>query len=341
MRVCGDNFAVACEQGLYISVWNWKSGEHISDFVRSVIQMKWYPVYADGESKMALPQTPAFTFLDEYHILFPGWTGDSIYVYDVRAMPPINTKRTKLKGTHCFEMPISQLWGHGLEPVCSIALDCNSLTTGVDSETAVPGLFCTNPHDRVVSLRIIAELDPTSMHDANWWHGYREIHAHAQTLLMWTQAHPAPPGACFFVPWSAWGPTAARVIPPRMVGDSDIANICRSQSRFSGCGMRIVSTPSVRSDGITSVTVTDYHPARVTRGRKQDVVRHSNATPAKIEEKEKSAQMRGVADAGRRDSSRQAGGCSRMRSKRLLLSTVRNFLYSLFILLVTLTFLCE
>ncbi len=41
MRVCGDNFAVACEQGLYISVWNWKSGEHISDFVRSVIQMKW------------------------------------------------------------------------------------------------------------------------------------------------------------------------------------------------------------------------------------------------------------------------------------------------------------
>jgi len=33
MRVCGDNFAVASEQGLYISVWNWKSGEHISDFV--------------------------------------------------------------------------------------------------------------------------------------------------------------------------------------------------------------------------------------------------------------------------------------------------------------------
>ena len=37
MRVCGDNFAVACEEGLYISVWNWKSGEHISDFVRSLI----------------------------------------------------------------------------------------------------------------------------------------------------------------------------------------------------------------------------------------------------------------------------------------------------------------
>ncbi|KAF8494827.1 hypothetical protein F5888DRAFT_604610 [Russula emetica] len=288
MRVCGDNFAAACEQGLYISVWNWKSGEHISDF-------------------MALLRTPVFTFLDEYHILFPGWTGDSIYVYDVRAMPPINTKRTKLKGTHCFEMPISQLWGHELEPVYSIALDCNSLSTGIDSDSETaravrPGLFWTNPHDRVVSLRIIAELNPTSMHDANWWRDYREIHAHAQTLLMWTQARPAPPDACFVVPWSEWGPAAARVVPSRMDDDSDVVNMCRSQSRFSGCGMRIVSTPSVRSDGITSVTVTDYHPTRVIRGRKQDsVLHHTNATPTEIEEN--SGQMREVADsdAGRRD----------------------------------------
>ncbi|KAF8498255.1 hypothetical protein F5888DRAFT_1694056 [Russula emetica] len=40
MRVCGDNFAVASEQGLYISVWNWKSGEHISDFVCSLSEIK-------------------------------------------------------------------------------------------------------------------------------------------------------------------------------------------------------------------------------------------------------------------------------------------------------------
>jgi hypothetical protein len=329
MRVCGDNFAVACEQGLYISVWNWKSGEHISDFVCSVIQMKWYPVYADREPKMALLQTPVFTFLDEYHILCPGWAGDSICVYDVRAMPPINTKKTRLKGTHCFEIPISQLWGHELEPVCSIALDCNSLTTGVDSETAVPGVFCTDPHDRVVSLRIIAEFNPnpTRVRDANWprWHDHREIHAHAQTLLMWTQAHPAPRDACSFVPWSAWGPAAARVVPPRMNDDSDVVNMRRSQSRFSGCGMRIVSTPYVRSDGITNVTVTDYHPARVIRGRKQDVVHRTNATPTEIEGK--SGQTWGVADAGRRNPSAKAGGCSRLRPKRLPLSTV-SILYT-------------
>jgi hypothetical protein len=278
---------------------------------------------------MALLPTPVFTFLDEYHILFPGWTGDSIYVYDVRAMPPIKTKRTKLKGTHCFELPISQLWGHELEPVCSIALDCNSLTTGVvDSETAVPGLFRTNPHDRVISLRIIAELNPTSMRDANWWHDYREIHARAQTLLMWTQAHPAPPDACFFVPWSAWGPAAARVVPPpRMGDDGDVVNMYRSQSRFSGCGMRVVSsTPSVwRSDGIASVTVTDYHPARVIRGRRQDAVHHTEATPTEIEEKSESGQLRGVADAGRRGPRSQAGGCSGLRSKRHPPSTVRIF----------------
>ena len=320
MRVCGDNFAVACEQGLYISVWNWKSGEHISDFVRSVIQTEWYPVNADCESKMALLQTPAFTFLDEYHILFPGWTGDGIYVYDIRDMPPINAKKTKLKGTHCFEMPISQLWSPEREPVCSIALDCNSLTTGVDSETAVPGLFYMNPRDRVVSLRIIAELNPTSMNGANWWHDYREIHVNAQTLLNWTQVHPAPPDGCFVVPWSAWGPAAARVVPPRMDEDSDVVNMGRSQSRFSGCGMRIVSTPSARSGGTPSVTVTDYHPARVIRGRKQDVVQHTNGTPTEIEEK--SGLMRGVADTGRRHPSPQAGGFSRLGSKRPPLSTV-------------------
>jgi hypothetical protein len=37
MRICGDKLAVATEEGLYISVWNWKSGEHISDFVSSFI----------------------------------------------------------------------------------------------------------------------------------------------------------------------------------------------------------------------------------------------------------------------------------------------------------------
>ncbi len=43
MRVSGDNFAVASEQGLYISVWNWKSGKHISDFVRSLFKWKDLP----------------------------------------------------------------------------------------------------------------------------------------------------------------------------------------------------------------------------------------------------------------------------------------------------------
>lgn len=38
MRVHGDNFAIASEQGLYISAWNWKTGEHKSDFVRSFPQ---------------------------------------------------------------------------------------------------------------------------------------------------------------------------------------------------------------------------------------------------------------------------------------------------------------
>ena len=62
MRICGNNFAVGCEQGLHISVWNWKSGEHISDFVRSVIHMKWYPVYADCKSRWHYYRHPSLPF---------------------------------------------------------------------------------------------------------------------------------------------------------------------------------------------------------------------------------------------------------------------------------------
>jgi hypothetical protein len=47
--------------------------------------------------------------------------------------------------------------------------------------------------------------------------------------------------------------------------------------------MRIISALSVRSDGTTTVTVTDYHPARVFRGRKQEVVRRTYTTTKEIE----------------------------------------------------------
>jgi hypothetical protein len=39
--------------------------------------------------------------------------------------------------------------------------------------------------------------------------------------------------------------------------------------------MRIISALSVRSDGTSSVTVVDYHSARVFRGRKHEVIRHT------------------------------------------------------------------
>ncbi len=85
--------------------------------------------------------------------------------------------------------------------------------------------------------------------------------------------------------------------------------------------MRSISTPSVRSDGTARITVTDYHPARVFRGRQQEVVRHTYATSTEIEEE--SRQILGVvADAGRGNASAQVGVFSRLGSKRPL-STVR------------------
>jgi len=156
---------------LYISVWNWKSGEHISNF-------------------FAMLQSSVFSFLDEYHILFPGSIDDGLYLYDIRAMPPINTGKPKLKGTHCFEISLPQSWS--FQAVCSINLACNSVATGTDAPL---GLFFTNPHDRMVSLVITPWLNSSDMH-AHGGHNRYEIHVRARPLLQWTQTHSAPPNAC-------------------------------------------------------------------------------------------------------------------------------------------------
>jgi hypothetical protein len=275
MRVCGDNFAVASERGLYISVWNWKSGEHISDFVCSLFQIKWNPIHLT-KSQTASLQASVFTFLDEYHILFPSSIDDGLYVYDIRAMPPINTRKQKMKGTHCFEITVPQLWGNGT--VCNITLESNSLTTGSDAAT---GLFYTSPHHRMISLRFTVGLNPRDMR-ASWGKDYREMHVHAHPLLMWTQAHPAPPNACVTIPWSVWSASAARVVAPRK-NDDDVVYMYPSYSRFSGCGMRIISAASVQSDGTAGVSIADYHPARVFRGFKKEVVRHTHASQTEVE----------------------------------------------------------
>jgi len=311
MRVCGDNLAVASEQGLYISVWNWKSGEHISDFVRSFPQPERSSINLTTNQFASL-QSSIFSFLDEYHILFPGPIDDGLYLYDIRAMPPINTREPRLKGTHCFEISLPQSWSS--QAVCSINLACNSVAAGTD---AASGLFFTNPHDRMVSLVITPWLNSSDMH-AQGGHDHYEIHVRAYPLLKWTQTHPAPPNACVVVPWSAWSRAATRVVTPHM-DDDKVLYTCPSQSRFRGCGMRTVSPPSVRSDGTSSVTVTDCHPARVFRSLNQSYIYPS--TEAGIV----------VTTYDRGNQGAQNAVYSRVRSKRLPLPTVRA-LFPLFIL---------
>jgi hypothetical protein len=313
MRVCGDNFAVASEQGLYISVWNWKSGEHISDFVCFLFKIKWNPIYLTTSQKASL-QASVFTFLNENHILFPSSIDDGLYVYDIRAMPPIGSGKQKLKGTHCFEITIPQFWGN--ETVCSITLESNSLTAGSDAAT---GLFYTSPHDRMISLRFTVELNPRSMR-VSWCKDYREMHVHARSLLMWTQMHPAPSNACVTVPWSAWSASSARVVAPRK-DDGGVVYMYPSHSRFSGCGMRIISAASVQSDGTAGVSIADYHPARVFRGLKKEVVRHTHASQVEVEAGFRD--KRGVVNAGRSYPGVRNDAYSGLRSECLPLSRVR------------------
>jgi hypothetical protein len=81
--------------------------------------------------------------------------------------------------------------------------------------------------------------------------------------------------------------------------------------------MRIVSAPStrtLRSDGTSSVTVTDYHPARVFRGRKQEVVRHTYTTGTPTEIEAELGQKGEVAGLGRGNPGAQDVVFSRLRS---------------------------
>ncbi|KAH8982861.1 hypothetical protein EDB86DRAFT_2834202 [Lactarius hatsudake] len=248
MRVYGDSFAIASEQGLYISTWNWKSGEQESDFMASL-------------------QHSTFDFLDEHHILFPSSIDDSLYVYDARAMPPMNSRRRKSKGTHCFEISMPRFLGNHV--TCGIDLRCNSLSAGQDES---PASFHADPHQRMISLLITAGPNSTGAHG----HSPREqceMHVRASALLAWTKMHPAPPNASVVVPWSAWGPAAARVVVPRV----DDTTLCASKSKFLGSGMRVITPPSSRSDGTSVVTVMDYHPARVFRGLQAEKHRWHNS----------------------------------------------------------------
>jgi len=222
---------------------------------------------------MASLHSSVFTFLDQNHILFPSSIGDGLYVYDIRAMPPISARKQKLQGTHCFETSIPCL---GDEADCSIDLTCNSLATGAD---AAVGSFYADPNDRMISLRI---TNLVGTH-AGWRQEHREMHVRAQLLLAWTKRHPAPPNACVVVPRSVWAPAAVRMVVPRIDDDDDVAYMCVSQSRFPGCGMRTASSPFVRNDGTFVVTITDYHPTRAFRGRRQNVSRRTDILPAEVE----------------------------------------------------------
>ena len=278
-----------------------------------LFKIKWDPIHLTTSQTASL-QASVFTFLDEYHILFPSSIDDALYVYDIRAMPPINMRKQKLKGTHCFEITIPRFWGNEPETVYSITLESNSLTTGSD---AAIGLFYTSPHDRMISLRFTVELNPRSMR-TSWGIDYREMHVHARSLLMWAQAHPAPPNACVTVPWSAWSSSAARVVAPH----KDEVYMYPSHSRFSGCGMRTISAASVTSDGTTGVPIADYHPARVFRGLKKEIVHHTHANQAEVRAGIRF--KRGVVDAGRSYSSVHNGAYSGLRSECLPLSRVRS-----------------
>jgi len=93
--------------------------------------------------------------------------------------------------------------------------------------------------------------------------------------------------------------------------------------------MRIVSSPSVQSDGTIVVAITDYHPARVFRGREQNALPHTDTISTEVKAEFGHNLKTVIADAERGKQRVQDGVYPRLRSKSAPLPTVR-VLFSLF-----------
>jgi hypothetical protein len=110
---------------------------------------------------MASLQSSTFDFLDEHHILFPSSIDESLYVYDIRSMPPMKSRRRKSKGTHCFEIPVPKFLRQPLRVQSRPPLQ---LARRRPRRIACP--FHADPHQRMVTLLITAAPNPTARMDS-------------------------------------------------------------------------------------------------------------------------------------------------------------------------------
>ncbi|KAI9453792.1 hypothetical protein BJY52DRAFT_1189359 [Lactarius psammicola] len=178
-RICGDYVAARVDFG-HISVWNWKTGEHVSH-------------------KM---QATPFDFLDEHRILYVESQHDRHYicVYDFRDVPP-DAASGGVQDLHPVRHEPQRLELPPLPPPHQlpwhVELCSNTLPVRTGSALAVPGPFHADARERLITVRATtSSVQGESVHRVHVFH----LSARA-TLLQYFAARKDSTGT---VPWPAW-----------------------------------------------------------------------------------------------------------------------------------------
>jgi len=239
LTVCGDYIA-AGTRVYFISAWNWKTGELISE-------------------KKSEAHFSSFSFLDEHHILYAASKEDSIYVYDLRRrVTNRHPQKERLRETDMrpvrFQLPLPPI--HHATMSRYIQICRNALPTGNAQPSGgriVDGAppFYADTRERLVVLRVTTS--PIDRGEERL-----ELHVPARVLLDHTatvggqsrREDDDRDGEALIVPWFAWC-RAVRVTPPRRLPYG-------FRAQMVAYGMRAVSNPPDWDEGV--VYVDSYLP---------------------------------------------------------------------------------
>ncbi|KAI0298773.1 hypothetical protein B0F90DRAFT_1730927 [Multifurca ochricompacta] len=256
LSVCGD-YVAAVTRTYFISVWNWKTGDLVSDLKVSEVRFS------------------SFEFIDEHHIAYAVSKEDSVYVYDLRRHG-IGDHGEKVESEPiCFQLelpPIDRATTSRYIQFRRNALPTREQAWGVGSAgSGTPPPFQADPRERLVVLRIVTS--PVERGEEQF-----ELHVPTRVLLERSAALRGSGGAT--LPWSAWRDlvrvTSSRrlpyIVPAYMVA----------------YGRRVVSHPPDWDRGVLHVD--SYSPRRTRRGYGDDDdargTRHAVKLPEELAGKE-------------------------------------------------------
>lgn len=234
-RVCGSHVAVSSDQGLYISVWDWKSGAHVSEF-------------------LATAQQPSFEFLDENHIVFPGYNERQLCIYNIQDFPSFRTRPSAIEQVRCCQVTYPSYGRQGLPQ--RIHFKCNTLSTGASSRAGGP--FCMDPAQRL----LVVQVATLATQGGERGEEMVELYLSVSALLSCVEAICVPPVGQVA---HANAPVMARVLratAPHFVPPSAVHPSC-----FSVCGMRAIFSRPTWHKGQLVLRVADYQAGRVARSR--------------------------------------------------------------------------